>query len=348
MNAACSLPLCPADGPLTLPEANRDSSAPLPRVERIMRRGPLLHAGPLPGRPDVLSLNLAQGCAHRCAVCSVRAYPSYRGDDVIYLAADAPARLAAELKARRQRPRAVYLSPATDPFMPLAEVQQETGRLVEVLAAHGVEAWLMTRGYIRPGVFDVLTRHRPWVKVTVGITTLNRARQRRLEPLAAPPRLRLRQIARLRAEGIAVGVQVAPLVPGITDERDNLVDLLAGLASVGVTHVSAGYMFVRAGIETNLARALPGNAGPAVLGEFANGPVLAAGGIMAARYLPRRRRQHGYAALMTLAAEHGIRVSVCGLTNPDFGPPAVPAKPGHPLLPGAFGPPGRRRSPLAG
>jgi len=313
-----------------------------------MRRGPLLHAGPMAGRPEILSLNLAQGCAHRCAFCSVRAYPSYRGDDVIYLAADAPARLAGELKSRRQRPRAVYLSPSTDPFMPLGEVQEETARLVEVLAAHGVEAWLMTRGYIRPSVFDVLARHRPWVKITVAITTLDRAVQRRLEPLAAPPRHRLRQIARLRAAGFAVGVQVAPLVPGVTDERDNLVDLLAGLADAGVKHISAGYMFVRSGIKENMGRALESHGGTATLAEFAGGPVLAAGGIMAARYLPRRRRQHGYAALMTLAAEHGMRVSVCGLTNPDFAPPARPARPAHPLLPGACGLPGRKRSPIAG
>ena len=49
-----------------------------------------------------------------------------------------------------QKPRAVYVSPSTDPFPPLAEIQAETGRAVEALAQQGVSAWLMTRGFIRP------------------------------------------------------------------------------------------------------------------------------------------------------------------------------------------------------
>lgn len=318
MKAVCSLPVLPTESQLEL-QVCRELPARLPRVERVPRRSPLLHAGPMSNFPDVLSLNLAQGCAHRCAFCSVRASPSYRGDDMIYLYEDTPERLDAELRSRRSRPRAVYLSPSTDPFMPLVEVQRETARIVEVLARHGVQAWLMTRGHIRPSAMEVLARHASHVKVTVSLTTMDRMLQRALEPLAAPPRLRLRQIDRLRRLGVPVAVQVAPLLPGVTDQRENLLALLAALQSVGVQQISTGYLFVRSGIRANLSRALDAHScGEGMLDEFIDGPVLAAGNILAARYLPRQRRQQGYAALMTLAAAHGIRVSVCGLTNPDF------------------------------
>jgi hypothetical protein len=60
--------------------------------------------------------------------------------------------------------------------------------------------------------------------------------------------------------------------------------------------------------------------------EYAAGPVLRAPGLAAARYLPRARRQRGYATLMALGAAHGITVGVSRLTNPDFAaPPAAPA-----------------------
>ncbi len=62
---------------------------------------------------------------------------------------------------------------------------------------------------------------------------------------------------------------------------------------------------------------------------FAGGPLLTAAGLGAARFLPRPRRQRGYGLLMSLASTYGITVSVCGLTNPDFGaprPPVAPAK----------------------
>ncbi len=320
MKSVCSLPVLAPPSPSSPPlQLHPELPARLPRVERVPRRSPLLHAGPMPDFPDVLSLNLAQGCAHRCSFCSVRAYPSYRGDDVIYLYEDAAQRLDAELTARRSLPRAVYLSPSTDPFMPLVEVQRETASIVEVLARHGVESWLMTRGHIRPSARETLARHASLVKVTVSLTTMDRVLQRAMEPLAAPPRHRLRQIARLRQLGVPVAVQVAPLVPGVTDQRENLVALLTALAGVGVRQISTGYMFVRSGIQENLSRSMHAHGwGEGLLDAFVGGPVLASGNVQAARYLPRQRRQQGYATLMTLAAEHGIRVTLCGLTNPDF------------------------------
>src|SRR5262249_53766120 len=102
---------------------------PLPRVERKVRNGSVLHASPMGHNGEVLSLNLAMGCAHRCGFCSARAYPTYPGDEVVYLYTNTPERLAAELASRRQRPRAVYVSPSTDPFPPLAKVQDMTLRV---------------------------------------------------------------------------------------------------------------------------------------------------------------------------------------------------------------------------
>ena len=41
-------------------------------------------------------------------------------------------------------------------FPPIADVQGETARVVATLAERGVEAWLMTRGQIRPAALAVL------------------------------------------------------------------------------------------------------------------------------------------------------------------------------------------------
>src|SRR5262249_8742214 len=156
---------------------------------------------------------------------------------------------------------------------------------------------------IRPEALGVLAEHRERVRVTVGLTTLDRSLQRLLEPLTAPPRLRLRQISRLRELGIAVGVALAPLVPGMTDTRATLEPLLRRVAGRGVRQVSAGYMFLREGIADNLNAAL-GESGWAalVLDAFRGGPVLTAPGMAAARYLPKARRQRGFAGLMAMAA----------------------------------------------
>jgi DNA repair photolyase len=294
----------------------------LPRVQRIERKNHGLHASPFADQPDVLSLNLTRGCVHRCPFCSVRAHAAYTGNDLIYLFANTAKQLEKELSIRRTLPRAVLISPSTDPFPPNAQIQAEAVSVIEVLAKHKVEAWIMTRGLIRPSARAILEAHRSWVKVTVGLMTLDRALQRRLEPLCASPRLRLKQIIDLRFRHIPVQVALEPLIPGLTDTRECLAPLLGELAGAGVRHVRTSYLFLRSGIQDNLVQALePIGRDQSVLEAFSGGPILAAGGIAAARYLPKSRRQRGYAALMALAAEYGMTVSVCGATNPDFSAP---------------------------
>src|SRR5438128_9731874 len=129
--AAISLALRPAStwDEETPPETLEDRGAlGLPRVHLIERQSSGLHPSPFVDQPDVLSLNLTRGCVHRCPFCSVRAHPSYVGDEAVYLFRETARRLDKDLATRRKRPRAVFISPSTDPFPPFAEIQAETAR----------------------------------------------------------------------------------------------------------------------------------------------------------------------------------------------------------------------------
>lgn len=301
-----------------------DLRRPLPRLEMIERRGTLLRPSPMADLldQDILSLNHVSGCPHRCTFCYVRGYPGYEGDEVIYLYTNAAELVRSELKERRRLPKAVYLCPSTEPFPPFNEIQAETCRILEALAEFGVQAWFMTRGFIRPAALEMLQRHRKLVQVTFALTAFDEKVRRILEPLAAPTRLRLRQLKELRELGIATQASIEPLIPGLTDTRENLAPLLDALAAIGLDRISTSYLYLRPGIQQNLQIDLAplGWAEP-IVESFAQGPILPMGRIAAARHLPRADRQRGYARLMALAAERGIKVSVSGLTNPDFRAP---------------------------
>jgi DNA repair photolyase len=320
--APVSLPLFPGELPQPFDGAKPENASPsrhLPRLEWVDRRGALLHPIPKDGEEEVLGLNLSRGCTHQCAFCAIRAYPGYAGDGVLYAYANTAVSLAQELATRRQLPRAVLLCPATDPFPPQLELQAEAARTVEVLAANGVQAWVMTRGIIRPPALQVLVRRREWVKVMAGLTTLDPKLQRSLEPLAASSRLRLRQVGRLRRLGLDVRVALEPLIPGLTDTRENLRPLLQALAKEGIRQLTASYLFLRPGIEELLNPVLDRLGVRQTVEEaYVDGPLLSANGLAPARYLPLARRQRGYAALMVLAAEMGIAVRISATTNPDF------------------------------
>lgn len=297
---------------------------PLPRLELVERRGTLLRPSPMADLldQDILSLNHVSGCPHRCTFCYMRGYPGYEGDEVVYLYRNAAELLRMELSDRRRLPKAVYLCPSTDPFPPFNEIQTETCRILETLADFGVQAWFMTRGFIRPAAMDYLARHQKLVQVTFALTAFDEKLRRVLEPLAAPTRMRLRQLKTLRELGIPTHATIEPLIPNLTDTRENLAPLLNALAAIGIDRVSTSYLYLRPGIQQNLEKDLaPLDWAEPIIESFASGPILPMGRIAAARHLPRADRQRGYAKLMALAAERGIKVSVSGLTNPDFRAP---------------------------
>src|SRR5262245_39371090 len=142
----------------------------LPRLVRVPRNGPVLHETALAPAPDVLGLNLTRGCGHRCAFCSVRASPNYPPDEVV-LFTNTVDLLADELKTAK--PRAVYLCPGADPFPPYPPVQEATTDVVEVLAAHGVESWLMTRGEVQPNILERLRKVASSVRCRVALPTMH-------------------------------------------------------------------------------------------------------------------------------------------------------------------------------
>jgi DNA repair photolyase len=296
----------------------------LPQLVLASGPGPLLRPNPLSDivDEDVLSLNHLSGCVMQCPFCYARGYPRYRGDTVVVLHTQAAEQVRQQLQQRNSLPRAVYLCPSTDPFPPITEVQLATIRVVEVLAEFGVQAWLMTRGFIRPSILERLSRHADLVQVTLALTTPDEKLRRILEPLAAPTRMRLRQLKELRARGFEVRVSLEPLIAGLTDSRQHLVPLLDAIASAGLNQVNTAYMFVRPGIQANFEKQLgPLGLAEPILAPYQDGPILPMQRIAAARHLPRAHRQRGYALLMSLAAERGLSVQVSRLTNPDFNTP---------------------------
>ena len=77
--------------------------------------------------------------------------------------------------------------------------------------------------------------------VNISVTSLDPNLQRVLEPRTSAPAARLEAIATLRAAGIPVGVMVAPIIPGLTDQE--IPKIVEACANAGAQF--AGYTIVR-------------------------------------------------------------------------------------------------------
>jgi DNA repair photolyase len=218
------------------------------------------------------SINPYVGCAFGCAYCYARYAHRYVAERLstpdaagavvreelgelppwlaferrIFVKREAGAILRRELrKPARMRAllrETVVIGTATDPYQPAERRYRVTRGVLETLAEqHGLSVTIITKSPLVTRDVDVLMRIASVSRLSVHVSliTTDRELARRLEPRAPTPEARLRAIARLREHGIEVGVNVMPVLPGITDAPHLLESLVRSVARANVSYLGA-------------------------------------------------------------------------------------------------------------
>ena len=181
--------------------------------------------------PDVgfdASLNPYRGCEHGCSYCYARPTHEYLGfsagidfESRILVKPDAAALLARELAHPLWIPRHLALSGVTDAYQPIEQKLQLTRSCLRVLAEFRNPVFVVTKNHLVARDADYLAEL-AGVKasaVSISITTLDPKLAQAMEPRASTPSHRLDAIAKLHAAGVPVGVNIAPVVPGLNDHE---------------------------------------------------------------------------------------------------------------------------------
>jgi hypothetical protein len=87
------------------------------------------------------------------------------------------------------------------------------------------------------------------VGTAFSIGTLDEDAWRRTEPGTPHPRKRIEAVARINDAGVACGVLIAPVLPGITDAPRMLRDVVAAAIDAGATHVTPILLHLRPGVK---------------------------------------------------------------------------------------------------
>lgn len=198
--------------------------------------------------PDIgfsASLNPYRGCEHGCSYCYARPTHEYLGlsagldfERVILVKRHAAQLLEEALRKPSWQPRTLMLSGVTDPYQPVERKLHITRACLQVLARFRNPVGLITKNALVARDIDVLTELAAWggVRVTLSITTLNEELRAKLEPRTSTAANRLRAIEQLASAGVPVGVNVAPILPGLTDtEAPRIVQ---AAADAGASHAS--------------------------------------------------------------------------------------------------------------
>ncbi|MEM6422411.1 MAG: PA0069 family radical SAM protein [Pseudomonadota bacterium] len=181
--------------------------------------------------PDVpfdRSVNPYRGCEHGCVYCFARPSHAHLGlspgldfETRLFVKPRAPALLAAALRKAGYRVAPIAIGTNTDPYQPIERDHRVMRGVLGVLEAFGHPVCITTKGAAVVDDLEILGRmgRRGLAQVTLSLTTLDSRLSRSLEPRAAAPGRRLAAIRALSRAGVPVAVNLAPIIPGLTDHE---------------------------------------------------------------------------------------------------------------------------------
>lgn len=169
----------------------------------------------------------------------------------IVVKVNAPQLLRKELRAKKWKGEHIAMGTATDPYQRAEGRYKLMPPIIETLTEFRNPFSILTKGTLILRDLDLLAEAARHMHVTTALSigTLDEDAWRKSEPGTPHPRKRIEAVAKLNQAGVACGVMVAPILPGITDTSQQLREVVTAAIDAGATHVSPILLHLRPGVK---------------------------------------------------------------------------------------------------
>ncbi len=177
-------------------------------------------------------------------------------DRKIVVKVNAVDKLRAELRSPRWAGEGIAMGTNTDPYQRAEGKYRLTRGIVQALGEAANPFSILTKSALVLRDLDVLTAaaQRTQVNVSFSIGTLDERAWRATEPGAPHPQRRVDAIRTLTDAGIEVGVLIAPILPGMSDSRAQLTEVIDAVVDAGASSVTALALHLRPGVREHFLR----------------------------------------------------------------------------------------------
>jgi DNA repair photolyase len=243
-----NLPRREADGDWLDMRAEIDGEPPPVRTTvTILKPKSIISYNKSPDVPFDLSINPIVGCEHGCIYCFAR--PSHAFHDLspgidfetkLFVKPDAAALLRTELAKPSYRCSPIAMGTNTDPYQPIESQWRITRAIIEVLAECDHPLMITTKSDRVVRDLDLLApmAAKGLAGVAISITSLDPRIAMTIEPRAPHPEKRLKAVRQLIDAGVPTYVNMAPVIPAITDhEVEAIVARAAEAGARGVSYI---------------------------------------------------------------------------------------------------------------
>ena len=209
--------------------------------------------------PDIgfdVSVNPYRGCEHGCVYCYARPSHEFLGmslgldfESKIVVKYEAPRLLRETLAGKSWKPQTLAMSGVTDPYQPVEKKLGITRGCIEVLAECLHPLVIITKNHLVTRDIDLLSKLAEVnaVRVVLSITSLDKTITDTMEPRTSRPNKRLQAVRELSEAGIPVHVNIAPVIPGLTDNE--IVPIMEAASEAGAESVSCNIVRLPYGVK---------------------------------------------------------------------------------------------------
>lgn len=196
------------------------------------------------------SFNPYRGCEHGCVYCYARQTHEYLGfssgidfETKIMIKEDGPELLEKEFRKKSYISKLIAFSGNTDCYQPIEKKLEITRRALQVCLKYKNPVSIITKNALIQRDADVIKElsDQYLAVVTMSITTLDKQLANKMEPRTSSPEMRLNTIKYFAERNIPIGVNVAPIIPGLNDKE--IPEILKQASLNGATH--AGNIMLR-------------------------------------------------------------------------------------------------------
>jgi DNA repair photolyase len=206
--------------------------------------------------PFEWTINPYRGCTHACSYCYARNTHTYLDldaghdfDSKVIVKVNAGELLRRELSAPKWRGEHIAMGTNVDCYQRAEGKYRLMREIVSALRDFANPFSILTKGTLILRDLDLLREasHAAPVGISFSVGFVDPTTWRAVEPGTPSPRRRLDAVRRFTDAGFAVGVLMAPILPGLTDNDESIEETVAAIAAAGAASITPIPLHLRPG-----------------------------------------------------------------------------------------------------
>lgn len=196
-------------------------------------------------------LNIYRGCEHGCKYCYAMYSHDYLGSEEyfkdIYVKTNIVERLEDQLRSSSWKREVVNIGGVTDSYQPIEEEYKIMPEILKLMIKYRTPCIISTKSDLILRDYDLIEELSSitYVNVAATITSIDEDIRRKIEPNGVESSKRFEMLKAFSNTNASTGLHFMPIIPYLTDGKENVEALYSNAAEAQVSYVLPGVLYLR-------------------------------------------------------------------------------------------------------